>query len=101
MGATGQSPLVETPNDLEIWQARERDGKSWRDIGDEFFPRLKVEARRSEARRAYERVQNYMKGDPKGHYRERELRELIEEKFGVTAQEFRAFILKGRLPRRK
>ena len=51
------SPLRDRPVDLRIWLARTRDKKTWRDIGDEFFRTAKVEARRSEARRAYERVE--------------------------------------------
>jgi hypothetical protein len=93
------SPLRERPVDLRIWLARTRDKKTWREIGDEFFRTAKVEARRSEARRAHDRVER-LREDVDGletlAYR---LRGRIEELFGVSADEFREFIKTGKVPR--
>ena len=95
-----KSPLAENPTDLEVWLAKEKEKKSWKQIGNSFYSkRIKPEARRSEARRAYERVERYLK-DPdarefQGHY----LKKRIQEVFGVSANDFRTFILKGYLPR--
>ena len=99
-GDTG-SPLRERPVDLRIWLARTRDKQTWRDIGDKFFRTAKVEARRSEARRAYDRVER-LREDVDGletlAYR---LRGRIEELFGVSVDEFRAFIKTGKVPRHR
>jgi hypothetical protein len=99
LGQVGHWPLRERPVDLQVWLARSRDGKSWQAIGDEFFPTVKDEARRSEARRAYARVER-VRDDVDG--REtllHNLRAQIEEVFGVTAEDFRNFIKTGRLTR--
>ena len=55
-----------TASDLEVWLARERDQQSWKTIGDQRFPTVsESEARRSNARRGYDRVNCYM-DDPLG-----------------------------------
>lgn len=98
-GEVGHSPLRERPVDLRIWLARSRDGKSWQAIGDEFFPKAKPEAQRSESRRAYarvERVRDNVDGQATLLY---DLRARIEEVFGVSADDFRTFIKTGRVTR--
>jgi len=97
------SPIGDRPLDLEIWLAKARDSKSWKEIGDSYFSkaRTKPEARRSEARRAYDRVELYLKEPNAPEFRDHHLNRLIRETFGVSSQDFRAFILKGRLPRPK
>ena len=98
-GQVGHSPLRERPVDLEIWLAKTRDGKSWQAIGDEFFQTAKPEAQRSEARRAYarvERVRENVDGQATLLY---DLRARIEEVFGVSADDFRTFVKTGRVNR--
>ena len=97
-----KSAIAECPRDLEIWLAKERDKKSWREIGDLYFSgaRMKLEARRSEARRAYNRIKRYLNNPNAPEFYEHKLRQLILERFGVSAEAFRTFILKGHLPRR-
>jgi len=98
-GDVQHHPLRQRPVDLRIWLARKRDRKTWRQIGDDFFRMAKPEARRSEARRAYDRVER-LREDVDGRetllYR---LRARIEEVFGVPADDFRAFIRTGQVPR--
>jgi hypothetical protein len=96
-----KSAIAEYPLDLEVWLAKERDKQSWRDIGDRFYSKqAKPEARRSEARRAHSRVGRYL-GDPNApEFTEHRLKRLISEQFGVSAEAFRTFILKGHLPRK-
>src|SRR6266851_4572849 len=97
------SPICDRPLDLEIWLAKARDNKSWKEIGDLFFgrQRTKPEGRRSEARRAYDRVELYLKEPNDPEFRAHQLNRLIRETFGVSSEDFRTFILKGRLPRRR
>ena len=95
-----KSAIAEYPLDLEIWLAKERDKQSWRDIGDRFFTkRMKPEARRSEARRGYDRVERYLKNPNAPEFYEHQLRKLISDQFGISAEAFRTFVLKGHLPR--
>ena len=94
-----KSAIAERPVDLEIWLAKERDKKSWKEIGDFYFPKSKLEARRSEARRAYARVERYMKNPNAREFQGHRLNQLIQETFGVSAQDFRMYILRGRLPK--
>jgi hypothetical protein len=96
-----KSAIAERPVDLEVWLAKARDKKSWKEIGDSHFPKSKLEARRSEARRAYDRVERYLKNPNAGEFHVHRLNQLIRETFGVSAQDFRTFILEGRLPRMK
>jgi hypothetical protein len=86
-----------------VWLAKKRDGQSWKVIGDRYFSRsrTKKEARRSDARRAYERVELYLKNPNAAEFQDHKLGRLVQETFGVSAQDFRTFILKGRLPRKK
>ena len=95
------SPIGDRPLDLEIWLAKARDNKSWKEIGNQFFgrQRTKREGRRSEARRAYDRVELYLKEPNAPEFRDHQLNRLIKETFGVSAPDFRIFILKGKLPR--
>jgi hypothetical protein len=95
------SPIGERPLDLQIWLAKARDNKSWKEIGDLYFgrQRTKREGRRSEARRAYDRVELYLKDPGAPEFRDHQLNRLVRETFGVSAQDFRVFILKGKLPR--
>ena len=95
------SPIGDRPLDLEVWLAKARDGQSWKVIGDRHFARTrtKKEARRSDARRAYERVELYLKNPNAAEFQDHSLNRLIWETFGVSAQDFRIFILKGHLPR--
>lgn len=95
------SPIADRPIDLEVWLAKARDNKSWKEIGELHFAkaRTKREARRSDARRAYDRVELYLKEPNAPEFRDHGLNRLILETFGVSAQDFRVFILKGRLPR--
>jgi hypothetical protein len=95
------SPIAESPLDLEVWLAKARDKKSWKEIGDIYFskPRTRGEARRSEARRACERVERYLRNPNAPEFKEHGLNRLIQETFGVSAQDFRMFILEGHLPR--
>jgi plasmid stabilization system protein ParE len=95
-----KSAIAERPTDLEIWLAKEKDNKSWKAIGDFYFRRSKPEARRSEARRARDRVERYLRNPNAPEFYEHELRQLILERFNVSAEAFRAFILKGHLPRK-
>ena len=96
-----KSPIADNPAELEVWLAKKRDNQSWKQIGDRVYPkRMKPEARRSEARRAYDRVERYLK-DPnarefQGHY----LKKRIQEVFGVSANDFRKYILEGHFPRK-
>lgn len=95
-----KSAIAEYPLDLEVWLAKERDKKSWKQIGDQLYSkRMRPEARRSEARRAHNRVERYLGNPNAPEFYEHQLRRLILEKFGVSAEAFRTFILKGRLPR--
>lgn len=95
-----KSAIAEYPVDLEVWLAKKRDKKSWREIGDRFYPKLpKPEARRSEARRGYDRIERYLNNPNAPEFYEHQLRRLIRERFGVSAEAFRTFILKGHLPR--
>lgn len=96
-----KSAIAQYPVDLEVWLAREKDKQSsWRDIGDRFFPKqLKPEARRSEARRSYNRVERYLEDPNAPEFDEHRLGRLISEQFGVSVEAFRAFILKVHLPR--
>jgi hypothetical protein len=95
--------LADQPVDLEVWLAKERDGKSWREIADAQFPKLKTEAGRSEARRSHVRVQDYLENRwvESQDQKTTRLRQMIEEQFEVTAEEFRTFVLKGRVRRTK
>ena len=99
--ATQRSPLART--DLEIWLAREKEKKSWKEIGDHAFNKAKMkrEARRSEARRSYERVERYFENPNAREFQVHYLRRRIAETFGVSAEDFRFFILHDRLPRSK
>ncbi len=95
-----KSAIAEYPLDLEVWLAKERDKQSWREIGDKFYPKqLKPEARRSEARRGYNRVERYLQNPNAPEFYEHQLRRLISEQFGISAEAFRTFIVKGHLPR--
>ena len=95
-----KSPIAETPRDLEVWLAKERDKQSWKQIGDQFYPkRMRPEARRSEARRAHGRVERYLENPNSREFQGHRLKRLIQETFGVSVQDFRFFILKGYLPR--
>jgi len=95
-----KSAIAQYPIDLEIWLAKERDKRSWQEIGNQFYGKqLKPEARRSEARRGYERVERYLNNPNSPEFYEHRLRKLISEQFGVSAEAFRTFILKGHLPR--
>jgi hypothetical protein len=95
-----KSPIGETPTHLEVWLAKVRDKQSWKEIGDSFYPKqMKPEARRSEARRAYARVERYLENPNATEFEGHRLNRLIQETFGVSAQDFRTFILKGYLPR--
>ena len=86
---------------LEVWLAKVRDGQSWKQIGDRFYSkRMKPEARRSEARRAYDRVERYLANPDASEFQGHRLNQLIQQTFGVSTQEFRTFILKGYVPRR-
>jgi len=96
-----KSAIADRPVDLEVWLAKARDKKSWKEIGDFHFPRSKPEARRSEARRAYERIERYLENPNAREFQGHRLNLQIEETFGVSAQDFRAFILTGHLPREK
>ncbi len=93
--------LADRPVDLEVWLAKERDGRSWRQLALAHFPKLKTEAGRSEARRSHARVQDYLEGRwvESQDQKTKRLRHTIEEYFGVTTEEFRMFILKGRVRR--
>lgn len=97
-----KSPIGHETQALEIWLAKVRDKKSWKEIGDQYYSkaRRKREARRSEARRAYERVERYLGNPNAPEFKEHRLRQLILEKLGVPAEAFRTFILKGHLPRK-
>jgi hypothetical protein len=97
------SPLADRPLDLQVWLAKARDKKSWNEIGELYFAkaRTKREARRSEARRSYDRVELYLKEPNSPVFQDHTLHRLIWETFGVSAQDFRLFILKGHLPRTK
>ena len=97
------SPIADRPLDLEVWLAKARDNKSWKEIGELYFARAraKPEARRSDARRAHDRVELYLKKPNAPEFQEHSLNRLVLETFGVSAQDFRTFILKGHLPRRK
>lgn len=94
-----RSAIAERPVDLEVWLAKTRDKKSWKEIGDSYFPKLKREARRSEARRAHDRVERYLKNPNAREFQSYRLNQLIQQTFGISAQDFRTFILKGHLPR--
>jgi hypothetical protein len=96
-----KSPLSDNTVALEVWLSKARDQKSWKEIGDSFFPKLKLEARRSEARRAHGRVERYLKNPNATEFQGHRLKQLIEETFGVSAENFRTFILKGSLPRHR
>jgi hypothetical protein len=95
------SPLGGRPIDLEVWLAKEKERKSWKDLGDSFFERKgsTPESRRSEARRSYDRVELYLRNPQAPEFQDQALRRLIQQTFGVSADSFRTFILKGRLPR--
>ena len=94
-----KSPLSDNPVGLELWLAKARDQKSWKEVGGSFFPRLNPEARRSEARRVYGRVERYLENPNTKEFQGHRLKQLIEETFGVSVEDFRAFILGGHLPR--
>ena len=93
-GEWEKSPIADRPVDLEVWLAKARDKKSWKEIGDIHFPKSRLEARRSESRRAYDRVKRYLKNPNAQEFQENRLKRLIKETFGVTAEDFRTFILK-------
>lgn len=95
-----KSAVAERPKDLEVWLSHTRDKKSWKEIGEQFFRKSKPEARRSEARRCYERVQRYLDDPGAPEFYEYRLKQLIAEKFGVSAEVFQFFILHGHLPRK-
>jgi hypothetical protein len=97
------SAIADRPLDLEVWLAKAKENKSWKEIGELYFARARTkrEARRSEARRAYERVELYLKKPNAPEFQDHSLKRLILETFGVSAQDFRIFILKGHLPRPK
>jgi hypothetical protein len=69
-----KSAIAEYPLDLEIWLAKE-------------------------ARRGYDRVERYLKNPNAPEFYEHQLRKLISDQFGISAEAFRTFILKGHLPR--
>jgi hypothetical protein len=95
-----KSAIGETPLNLEVWLAKVRDEQSWKQIGERFYPkRMRPEARRSEARRAYDRVERYLNDPNANEFQSHRLNQLIKETFGVSAQEFRTYILKGYVPR--
>jgi len=95
-----KSAVAERPADLEVWLAKVRDKQSWKQIGDSFFSKSKREARRSESRRAYDRVERYLENPNAREFQGHHLNRLIQETFGVSAGDFRTFILTGRLPRK-
>jgi hypothetical protein len=98
-----KSPIAGNPIDLEIWLAREKEKKSWKQIGDQFFKKAKMkpEARRSEARRSCGRVQRYMDNPNAREFQVHHLKRLVTETFGVSVEDFRFFVLHGRLPKSK
>ena len=98
-GQVGHSPLRERPLDMEVWLGRVRDGKSWQELGDEFFPTARPEARRSEARRAHARVERVRDNEDGLATLLYDLRARIEEVFGVSADDFRSFINTGQIKR--
>jgi hypothetical protein len=93
--------LADRPVDLDVWLAKERDGKSWREIADAHFPKQATEAGRSEARRSHARVQDYLEERwiESREQKTKRLRQMLEEQFGVSVEEFRMFILQGRIRR--
>jgi hypothetical protein len=96
-----RSALADQPQDLRIWLARTRDNKSWREIGTEFFGSFKPEARRSYARRAYDRVEQILNEEDGPAARARYLKDRIEGLFGVSVDDFRAYIRTGKIPQRR
>lgn len=95
-----KSAIADRPLDLKVWLAKERDNESWKQIGTRYFlkAKLKPEARRSEARRAYERVERYLRNPNAPEFRAHALNRKIQEIFGVSPTAFREFIRTGRLP---
>ncbi|MHB8540521.1 MAG: hypothetical protein ACYDCD_06215 [Candidatus Acidiferrales bacterium] len=93
-----KSAIAGDPRAVEVWLAKTRDKKSWAEIGKLYFPKLRLEARRSESRRAYQRVERYLENPNAPEFKGHRLKQLIQETFGVSAEDFRTFILKGRLP---
>ena len=97
-----KSAIAEHPVELEVWLAKERDKQSWKQIGDRLYSRrMRPEARRSEARRAYDRVERYLKDPNATEFQGHRLNQLIQQTFGISGQDFRTFILKGYVPRRR
>jgi hypothetical protein len=79
----------------------ERDGEAYSlqhqvvtPIALRFACRLKGEARRS-----CDRVELYLTDPHAPEFQDQALKRLIQETFGVSAEHFRTFILKGRLLR--
>jgi hypothetical protein len=97
-----KSPIGHDPQALEVWLAKERDKKSWKEIGDRYYRTRgsKPETRRLRARRAHGRVHRYLEDPNAVEFQEHRLRQVITEQFGVSIDAFRAFILKGHLPRK-
>jgi len=95
------SPIADNPSDLEIWLAHERDSQSWQQIGNARFPKIRPEARRSEARRAHARVDLYLRDPHAPEFEAPRLNKLIKEIFGVSSEDFRAFVLNGRVPKHR
>jgi hypothetical protein len=98
-----KTAIAENPLELEAWLAKERDKLSWKQIGDQFYSRarMKPEARRSEGRRAHAKIWRYLRNPNAPEFYVHTLNRIIKETFGVSAQDFRTFILEGRLPRPK
>jgi hypothetical protein len=96
-----KSAIADRPQDLEIWLAKERDKHSWKQIGDRFFAKSKMraEARRSEARRSHDRIKRYLQNPNAQEFQVHRLNKKIQELFGISARDFRGFILEGSLPR--
>jgi len=96
-----KTAIAENATELEVWLAKERDKLSWKQIGDQFYSKAKMrpEARRSEGRRAHAKVWRYLKNPDAPEFYVHKLNRIIKETFGISAQDFRTFILEGRLPR--
>jgi hypothetical protein len=86
--------------DLEVWLAKERDGKSWQQIVNKHFPEYRRQNRVktagiSMARRACLRIERAI-APPRKEFMRQLLDERIENVFGCSPDEFRRYILSRR-----
>jgi len=79
---------VPPAQDLQIWLEHVRDGRTWAQLARKLYRKLKCEAGRSKARRAYQRVEQYVTANPndseQARYEELDQRRMRRKVIGLA-----------------